>query len=214
MSYKKLKITSVLALTAFTFLQSSCSPLPLAAIIDSSQTKKLAAPVPSPSKPVNASVTCDVSWGGKPAPIANGYFKKRIINSLSTIPGFLVTKDSESTLKIHVSRNNKWDSKSMSQKTRKVVNKESSGEAVVNNYDHYFTISGNGKQWSGNVPHTIYMVIGDVTSTGVQGLIFSGTNETSGGTLNTMELVQGDEAMLKQVIIYALYQARKAGCYN
>jgi hypothetical protein len=211
---KRLEITIILGLVSL--LASSCSPVPMSVIVNPVTSKKIAAPIPVPNHPIKTYVTGDVSWGGKPAPfgIANGYFKSRLTNSLNTIPGFTFTKESEAELIIHVSRNNKMDSGEMNAKIRKVISKESTGEAITNNYDHFFKIDGNGKEWSGNVAHGMYFIVGDPSAPGIIGEVYSGTTSEHGGAPNFSETIKGEEAMMRQILIFALDQAKKKGCFK
>jgi hypothetical protein len=195
-------------------LISSCMPVPMSIIVDPVASKKIAAPLPNPSPSVRTYISGDVSWGGKPAPFfTKGYFKDRLTNSLNTIPGFVITKESEAELVIHVSRNNKADSNEMNSKLRRVTAKESAGEAITNNYDHYFKITGNGKEWSGNVAHGVYMVVGDPSAPGVVGQIYNATTGPSGGGISFSGLIEGEEAMVREILISALDQAKKKGCF-
>ena len=208
-------MSKLLLLAGFSsLLFSSCMSVPMSMVIDPVASKKIAAPLPNPPVPVKTYISGDVSWGGKPAPFfTKGYFKDRLTNSLNTIPGFVITKESEAQLVIHVSRNNKADSSEMNSKMRRVIAKESAGEAISNKYDHFFKIAGNGKEWSGNVAHGLYMVVGDPSAPGVVGPIYNATTRPDGGGVNFTELIKGEEAMVREILISALDQAKKKGCF-
>ncbi len=102
----------------------------------------------------------------------------------------------------------------MNSKLRRVISKESTGEAIANNYDHFFKITGNGKEWSGNVAHGLYMVVGDLSAPGVVGQIYNATTGPSGGGINYSEVIKGEEAMVREILISALDQAKKKGCFK
>jgi hypothetical protein len=204
--------TKLLAVTGLcSLLLASCALPPMSAVIDPNASKKLASNEPRPSNPIKTHVVCDVSWGGEPAPLAKGYFTKRLTNALASISGFVPSTEKEADLVIKVSRNNKWNKAEMNEKVKRVTSKQTDGEAILNKYDHFFQISGQGKTWSGNVPHQLYLVVGNTTSTNVTGQIYSGT---SGGVLDFKEMTQCDEAMIREVLVYALNQAKRSGCFR
>jgi hypothetical protein len=205
-----MKIKKLITVVACSFLFASCTP-PMSAVIDQSSSKKIAAKDPVSKQTTKVYVECDVSWGGEPAPIARGYFTKRVTNALITIPGFTLSDKENSVLMIKISRNNKWDKSEMNEKLKRVISKQSDGEAIVNKYDHFFHITGQGRTWSGNIPHQIYMVVGNTTSSNVAGQIYTGS---SGALLDFKELTQGDEAMIREVLVFALNQAKNSGCFN
>jgi hypothetical protein len=171
----------------------------------------MAKSAPVHALPIKVYVSGDVSWAGKPAPIANGYFKQRLKNVFKTIPGYKLTAKNSADLVIHVKRNNKFIRREMMDKVNKVARRQSLCETSPNLYDHTFKITGPKGVWEGNVPHKIMFVYGDIKYASEIGQSFKAGEE--GKFLEISDLVMADEAMLSQVVIHALSQAHSSGIF-
>ena len=214
-SFLKMHSSSLFKAAAILFviigLPSCVSPVKQTCIIDSSIAATMAKSAPVQALPIKVYVSGDVSWAGKPAPIANGYFKQRLKNVFKTIPGYTLTSKSSADLVIHVKRNNKFMRKEMMEKAIKVAKRQSLCETSPNLYDHIFKITGPKGVWEGNVPHKIMFVYGDIKYASDIGQSFKGAEE--GNFLEISDLVMADEAMLSQVVIHALSQAHASGIF-
>jgi hypothetical protein len=190
-------------------LLASCAP-PMDLVLKQSASQKLACERPKPASAIKVFVRGEVEWNGKSASIANGYFTKRLKNVISGLDGFSLVPENEADLKIIVKRNNKFNLDEISRAATSVARKEVPAATANNDYDQWFVINGSGKTWSGNVPHGLIFIYGDPNAIKADGLLYGvGKNE---GTFKS--LVSADEAMLTQVVIYALKQAQLAGCYR
>jgi hypothetical protein len=194
---------------AFALLLTSCGP-PMDVYLRNDTAAKLACQAPRPSAPVKVFVRGQVEWNGKSASIANGYFTGRLKSTISKINGFTIVPEKEADLVVQVKRNNKYDISAMQRATNAVVRHEVAGTAVSNDYDHWFTITSPRGSWSGNVPHGLFFVMGDASAVKVDGFHY-GYGDGQG---KIASLVLADETMLSQVVVYALLQAQKAGCYK
>lgn len=205
-------LLGLLGAGSLAFLACSCvSPIKQTIVIDPAIAATMPPAPPGVTHTVKVSISGDVSWGGKSAPIANGYFRKRLKNVVTSLPGYELTKESDADLVIYVKRNNKFNKNEAREKALKVARKQSAGETVPNLYDHVFTVKGPKGSWSGNVPHTVYFLYGDSRVSPVVGQNYIGAEH--GGGLQWDDLVAGDEAMLRQVVCKALAEAKSQGCY-
>jgi hypothetical protein len=190
-------------------LLSSCMP-PMEVMAKNSAMRNLACAKPIPESPVKVYIRGEVQWNGKNRPIANGYFSKRLRNTVSSLEGFSVVPEREADLKIHVKRNNKYDRREMNNAVKAVQSGAASMGVVENDYDQLFTITGPNRKWSGNVPHGIYFIVGDESQANIDGFDLNiGANH---GMIKSLFLA--DEFMLTQVVTYALKQAQLAGCFR
>lgn len=209
-----LKAHTLIALLAMAIMPS-CMPFKTVSVIDPSISRSMPKELPKVSKTTKVFISGDVSWGGKPAPIANGYFKKRLKNVIQASTGYEYAKEKEADLIVYVKRNNKFDKADIQRKINRLIRKQSNCEIVANMYDHVITINGSGKSWSGNVPHTVHMVMGDGRQSSVVGQ--SNTMHRQGASILTAlewdDAVAADEAMIRQVLGKAFLKAKQAGCY-
>ena len=203
-----------LALIAAAAVFPSCMPFKQVVVIDPEISKSMPKALPEVEKTTKVYITGDVSWGGKPAPIANGYFKKRLKNVINSSPSYEYSNEKDADLVVYVKRNNKFDKADMKLKVNRLITKQSNCEVVPNLYDHVCTITGSGKSWSGNVPHTAHMILGDGKQSSLVGESYTGSQSGFAPTaIEWDDLVAADEALLKQVLGKAFASAKKAGCY-
>ena len=199
------------AAAACVSLLTSCGPS-LTYVIDPSRSNQIAVGIPTMAKPLKVSVSAKELLNGDSVPFGNAWMKSCLKNSVKTVPGLIVANDKEAELSISVVRNGSASMKELKGKLKRVVSGMSSSEVIYYNLSYFYTITGNGKTWSSNIPHGYYLVVGDTASSGVHGQIYTASDKRTVVDFSSVKAL--DNEGTRQTLIKALAEAKKAGCFN
>ncbi len=175
-------------------------------VIDKTKSDKLFSEIPTFSKPLKIHVTATERLNGDAIVFGNSYLESCMKKSIKTIPGLMISNVKDADIRMTVYRNGAVDMKDMNNKINRVMKGYSQCEVCYYNMQYGVSIAGINSNWAGNITHGTYFVFGDLAQSGVSGALYACDSFKS---IKSM-----DEEMCKQVLVKALHEAKKNGCYK